>query len=136
MAGHALRGMASAALVLVVVETFARADSGQVSGLMGTVVGLVNRALSSDVPLIPDRRTGSSGSGAPTYFGVTPQAARAGAAVANNLPAVEAITGATGGASMNQYVDGGGLPAGIANNPGIYAPIVLSPGSIPGRSAN
>lgn len=56
----ALRGMATGALALIAFETFASSSSTQVTGLFGTVTNLVNRALSSDVPLIPDRRLGTT----------------------------------------------------------------------------
>lgn len=117
MAGHALRGMASAGLVLIVVETLARSNAGNGGGTVGgfftEVNNLVQRAFSPDVPLIPDRRTGGSSGPAPTYFGVTPQAAKAGAQVATNLPATTVLTDPNGlfGTGLSQYAAGGGIPA-------------------------
>lgn len=137
MAGHALRGVAAAGLVLVVVETIARDGSGRVGSFFTDVNGLVQRAFSPDVPLIPDRRTGSPGSSPQSY--ITPAQAAAGAKVAANLPAVGAITDPNGlfGTGLSQYVNGGGLPAGINGiNPNL-TPIypVPAPGG-PGRYAN
>lgn len=134
--GHALRGMASAGLALIVLETFARTSNGNVGGLFASFGTIAQRLMSPSVPLIPDRRVaGAGGSGAPSYFGATPAAAAAGAAVAGNLPAVGAITGPgslTGNPSLGQYAAGGGL-AGIGANPALQpgAPTITVPRAVP-----
>lgn len=116
MGRHAFRGVITAWMTLIVLRTVGTAGgSGKLSGLFADADKLVQHALSADVPAIPDRRTG--GAAAPTYFGVTPQAAKAGAEVAANLPATTAITDPGGlfGDNLNQYATGGGL-AGVVNN--------------------
>jgi hypothetical protein len=117
MGGHALRGAVTAWLGLIALETVVTSGSGRVSSALSGVATLVNRALSSQVPAIPDRRGGSAGASQLGY--ITPAQAAAGAKVAANLPAANAVIAATGGPSLNQYVYGGGLPTGFLNNPAL-----------------
>jgi hypothetical protein len=72
--GHALRGMLSAGLVLIVIETLATSKTGQVGSFFTDANKILQRAFSPNVPLIPDRRTGAPAtSGGGGYFtGLTP----------------------------------------------------------------
>lgn len=64
MGKHALRGMVTAWLSLIVLQTVStKAGSGRVASLFGDVNMLVLRALSPDVAAIPDRSAGSSSAG-------------------------------------------------------------------------
>jgi hypothetical protein len=64
MGKHALRGMVTAWLSLIVLQTVStKAGSGRVATLFGDVNGLVLRALSPDVAAIPDRSAAGGGSG-------------------------------------------------------------------------
>lgn len=72
MNGHALRGVLSAWLGLIVLQAVGTSGTGQVGNFFGTVNTLVTRALSPNVPAIPDRRT----------TGTTPTVATGGAVVA------------------------------------------------------
>jgi hypothetical protein len=61
MAGHALRGMVTAWLGLVVLQTVStKGGSGRVAGLFGDVDRLIQRAFDPKVPAIPDRRGGAN----------------------------------------------------------------------------
>lgn len=115
---HTFRGVVTAWLSLIALQAVAKAGSGRVASFFGDVDHLVQRALSPSVPAIPDRRAGAAT--AATYFGVTPQAAKAGASVAQNMPGVNAGIGAFANPTIGQYVGGGGLPAGIADNPALH----------------
>lgn len=62
MANHMLRGAVTAWMGLIVLQTVGTAGgSGKVAALFGDLNGLVTRALSADVPAIPDRRAGARG---------------------------------------------------------------------------
>lgn len=113
---HAVRGVVVAWFSLIVLQAVGKAGaSGRVGSLFSDAQGLVTRALSPNVPLIPDRRTmaGSlnDGANAQPPFGSTPAAAAAGAAVARNAPAVGVLTNPNGlfGNNLSQYATGGGL---------------------------
>jgi len=138
MAGHALRGAAVAGLVLITVETLARSTNGNVGGFFSTANNLVQRAFSPTVPLIPDRRAGSSGPQASQLGYITPAQSALAANAAANEPAVSAVLSPSGGlgglTALQQYAGGGGLPAGI-DNPNLYVP-VPAPARAPGRYAN
>lgn len=70
MGGHAVRGMVSAWLGLIVLQTVATKGSGKVAGLMADANRLVKRALDPSVPAIPDRRVdGGSSPAAPPPVG-------------------------------------------------------------------
>lgn len=56
--GHAVRGACTAALSLIALEAIGSDRTGKVGAFFGDVNSLVARALSPDVPLIPDRRGG------------------------------------------------------------------------------
>lgn len=61
MGGHAVRGMVTAWLGLIVLSTVStQRGSGRVAGFFTDVNGLVKRALDPGVPAIPDRRDGSN----------------------------------------------------------------------------
>lgn len=117
--GHTVRGAVTAWLALIALQAVASSGSGRVASFFSDVDKLVQRALSPTVAAIPDRRT--SGSSTPA-FGITAQAAAEAAAAAKAEPGVAAVTGpngALGPGGLSQYVTGGGLPAGIANNPAL-----------------
>lgn len=61
MRGHALRGMVTAWLGLIVLQTVGSAGSGRVAGAFADVNRLLKRALDPSVPAIPDRRAGGAG---------------------------------------------------------------------------
>lgn len=66
-AGHALRGVASAWLGLIVLQTVTTSGSGRVAALFTDLSGLISRAMDPAVPAIPDRRSGApSASGGAT----------------------------------------------------------------------
>jgi hypothetical protein len=115
---HTFRGVITAWLGLIALQTVAQAGSGRVASFFGDVDRLVQRALSPNVPAIPDRRAGGNGSPA---FGITAENAAKAAAVARNEAAVGVLTDPNGlfGNGLSQYSSGGGLPAGIANNPAL-----------------
>jgi hypothetical protein len=57
--GHAVRGMVTAWLGLIVLQTVGtQGGTGRVAGLFTDADRLIKRALSPDIPAIPDRRTG------------------------------------------------------------------------------
>jgi hypothetical protein len=58
--GHAVRGAASAALALIALEAITTTGSGRVASFFGDVSGLIAKAISPDVPLVKDRRTGGT----------------------------------------------------------------------------
>ena len=63
MGGHALRGMVTAWLGLVVLQTVStKGGSGRVAGLFTDLDNLVQRALNPTIPAIPDRRAGAGSS--------------------------------------------------------------------------
>ena len=72
MARGALRGVASGALSLIVLQGLvSRGGSGRVAGLLADVDRLVTRVLDPAVPAIPDHSTGAAGAtGARTKTGV------------------------------------------------------------------
>lgn len=61
------RGVFSGALALIALEAVLRTDqsASRVGGMLTGVAGLVNRALSPDVPLIPDLRENVAHMGPP-----------------------------------------------------------------------
>jgi hypothetical protein len=61
--GHAVRGMVTAWLGLIVLQTVGTTGSGQVAGAFADVNRLVKRALDPSVAAIPDRRAGAPGAG-------------------------------------------------------------------------
>lgn len=62
MANHLLRGALSAWMGLIVLQVAGSAGgSGKVAALLDDVNGVVKRALSPDVPAIPDRRGSARG---------------------------------------------------------------------------
>lgn len=91
MRGHAVRGMVTAWLGLIVLQTVGSTGSGRVAGAFADINRLVKRALDPSVPAIPDRRTGDTGS-TPTYSPGTPFAP---ALAGSNIP------GAHPGAQIN-----------------------------------
>jgi hypothetical protein len=108
--GHTLRGAVVAWLGLIALQTVV-SNSGQASGALATINNLIQRALSPNVPAIPDRRSGSA-AGSGGYFNMTPEqlkqvvdAANAGIAVQaagpgaawNQLPGANAYAGAGSG---------------------------------------
>jgi hypothetical protein len=122
MGRHALRGAVTAWLGLLALQAVVtRGGSGRVASAMSTVDALVQRALSSDVAAIPDRRAVSSATGATGY--ITPAQAAAAAKVAAAEPGVAAVLSPTGGlgglGGLQQYTAGGGLPSGFLNNPAL-----------------
>lgn len=109
--GHAVRGASAAALTLIVIEAVGSDHTGKVGSFFADVSRLLQRAISPDVPLIPDR-SGGKAPEASSYL--TPEQAAAAAAAANGAAAAGAVT-APGGLldgmpSLGQYVAGGGLP--------------------------
>lgn len=63
MARGALRGVATGALTLIVLQGLvSRGGSGQVANLLADVNGLVLRVFDPTVPAIPDHSTGSASS--------------------------------------------------------------------------
>src|SRR5206468_1744130 len=55
VAGGAVRGFAAGALGLIALQTLTSDQyAGKAAGLIGTITGLVARALDPDVPAIPD----------------------------------------------------------------------------------
>lgn len=119
MAGHPLRGAATAWMTLIALQVIANSGSGQVAGAFTAVNNLVKRALDPKVPAIPDRRTGAASSSSQQGY-LTPAQA---AAAARASAAADALTGVTspggilsGLPSLDTYVNGGGLPAGVVNN--------------------
>jgi hypothetical protein len=58
--GHAVRGAASAALALIALEAVTTSGSGRVASFFADVSNLLARAISPDVPLIKDRRSGGT----------------------------------------------------------------------------
>jgi hypothetical protein len=70
-AGHAMRGMVTAWLGLVVLQTVStQGGSGRLASLFGDVDRLLQRAFDPNIPAIPDRRTaaGSSPAGGTGLF--------------------------------------------------------------------
>jgi len=67
MGGHALRGMVTAWLGLIVLQTVGSQEqkTGRIAGLFGDVDRLVKRALDPKVAAIPDRRAGGTPAAAP-----------------------------------------------------------------------
>jgi hypothetical protein len=124
MGGHALRGAVTAWLALIALQAVSSSKSGQVSGALSTVASLVTRALSPDVAAIPDRRKTVKPASQPGPS--TPASARAGAKAGAAEPGVAAVLGPNGSlnhvSSLNQYVNGGGLPAGLLDNPALRLP--------------
>lgn len=123
MAGHGIRGAVTAWLGLIALQTIATSGSGRVAGAFSALDDLVQRALSPNVAAIRDRRTGAPSSSASASGYITPAQARAAARASAASGAVTAVT-SPGGAlsslpSLSQYVSGGGLPAGLANNPAL-----------------
>jgi hypothetical protein len=58
--GHALRGMVTAWLGLIVLQTVStQGGSGRVAGAFADANALLKRALDPSVPAIPDRRDGA-----------------------------------------------------------------------------
>jgi hypothetical protein len=116
---HTFRGVVTAWLALIALQAVSKTGSGQVASFFTDVDNLVQRALSPNVPAIPDRRAGV-GNGSPA-FGITAENAAKAAAVARNEAAVGVLTDPNGlfGNGLSQYSSGGGLPAGIANNPAL-----------------
>jgi hypothetical protein len=57
--GHAVRGAASAALALIVLEAVGSDRGGRVGSFFADVSGLLAKAISPDVPLIPNRAAGT-----------------------------------------------------------------------------
>lgn len=70
--GHVLRGAVTAWLALIALQTVVT-NSGQASGALGTLNNLVQRALSPDVPAIPDRRKPKAGASSGGYFNMSPE---------------------------------------------------------------
>ena len=110
MGRHALRGALTAWMALIVLNTVGSAGgSGKVASLFGDVDRLVKRALSPDVPAIPDRRGKSVGGS--SY--ITPAQVAAAARATAGAGAAQSVT-SPGGLldglpSLSQYVNGGGL---------------------------
>lgn len=120
---HGLRGAVTAWLALIALQTISTRGSGKVAGAFTAIDGLVKRALDPSVPAIPDRRTGAGTSSSASGY-ITPANAAAAARASAASNAVTAVTG-PGGAlsglpSLSQYANGGGLPAGILNNPALH----------------
>jgi hypothetical protein len=85
--GHTLRGAVTAWLALIALQTVVT-NTTQATGALGAINNLIQRALSPDVPAIPDRRSGAAAAESGGYFHMTPeqlaqtvQAANAGLAV-------------------------------------------------------
>lgn len=116
MGRHAFRGAVTAWMALIVLNAVGSAGgSGRLASLFGDVDQLVKRALSSDVPAIPDRR----GRRNDTSSYITPAQAAAAVKAANGAAAANQVF-APGGLldglpSLNQYVNGGGL-SGLGKN--------------------
>lgn len=115
MGRHALRGALTAWMALIVLNAVGSAGgSGRLVSLAGDVNGLVKRALSPDVPAVPDRR----GRRHDTSSYITPAQAQAAAKAAAGSQALGVFD--SGGAldglsSLQQYVNGGGL-SGLGHN--------------------
>jgi len=110
MGRHALRGAVTAWMALIVLNAVGTAGgSGRLASAFADVDRLIKRALSPDVPAIPDRRGGRND----TSSYITPAQAAAAVKAANGAAAVGAVT-SPGGAldglgSLGQYANGGGL---------------------------
>jgi hypothetical protein len=59
--GHAIRGAASAALTLIVLEAVATSGTGRVAGFATDVSKLLAKAIDPKTPLIRDRRGAGAG---------------------------------------------------------------------------
>lgn len=111
MGRHALRGAVTAWMALIVLNAVGSAGgSGRLVSLAGDVNGLVKRALSPDVPAVPDRR----GRRNDTSSYITPAQAAAAVKASNGAAAADQVF-APGGLldgmpSLSQYANGGGLP--------------------------
>jgi len=110
MGRHALQGAVTAWLALIALSAIgSKGGSGRVASLFADVDGLVQRALSPNVPAIPDRRGAAAGGS--SYL--TPAQAAAAAKAAAGAPALHVFDPGgllDGMPSLNQYVNGGGLP--------------------------
>jgi hypothetical protein len=83
-----LRGVLSGYLTLVVLYVIVqREPAGKLSGLAGTVTGLINRGLDPQVAAVPDRSTGS-------WQNNLPGRAPAGADVPAGTPPAPSMPGA------------------------------------------
>jgi hypothetical protein len=70
--GHTLRGAVTAWLGLIALQAVV-SNSGQASGALAAINGVIQRALSPNVPAIPDRRTGAGNAASSGgYFNMTP----------------------------------------------------------------
>jgi hypothetical protein len=67
--GHTVRGAVSAWLALIVLQTVMTKGSDQVAGALAGINGLVQRALSPNVPAIPDRRAGAGAAASRVPYG-------------------------------------------------------------------
>lgn len=76
MARGAMRGAATGALSLIVLQGLTGKASGRVGGLVDAVTGLIDRAIDPNVPAIPDhsRTAGGSSSSSTTGAGTIPGA--------------------------------------------------------------
>lgn len=88
--GHTLRGAITAWLGLIALQTVV-SNSGQASGALATVNNMLQRALSPNVPAIPDRRAGAAAAdGSGGYFHMTPEQLKQIVDAANTGLAVQA----------------------------------------------
>jgi hypothetical protein len=70
--GHTLRGAVTAWLGLIALQAVV-SNSGQASGALSAINGVIQRVLSPNVPAIPDRRTGGGNAASSGgYFNMTP----------------------------------------------------------------
>lgn len=124
MARGAVRGFAAGALGLIALQGLTSDKSaGKVSGLVGTITGLVDRALDPNVPAIPDHSTKSSasssgggsmaGGGKATGAGVLPPDQA-------DLPNAAAIVTANQAAAA--AAGGGSLPPSLFAPGGLLGP--------------
>jgi hypothetical protein len=87
--GHTLRGAITAWLALIALQTIVTSGSGRVSSALTGLNTLVQRALSPDVPAIPDRRSGAAAANT-GYFNMSPEQVAAAVQGANAGIAVQA----------------------------------------------
>src|SRR4051794_31690312 len=86
--GHTLRGAVTAWLGLIALQTVVT-NSGQASGALAAINGMIQRLLSPNVPAIPDRRSGAA-AGSGGFFNMTPEQVAAAVQSAKTGVAVQA----------------------------------------------
>lgn len=101
MANHTLRGVMSAWLGLIALQTIASSGgSGRITSFFTDVDRLVKRALDPTVPAIPDRRAKPVAGGYGPIFNMTPEQLADVAKAVGNAPA-----GAAAASGQNPLLD-------------------------------